>query len=341
MGVPSPRAEFYGMITNLDENLGRLLRKLDELGLSEDVILIFTTDNGTAAGARKGGFNAGMRGSKGSEYDGGHRVPFFIRWPAGGLSGGRDVPQLTAHIDVLPTLAELCGVPLPKGLDLDGKSLVPLLRGEGFWQPRTLFVHSQRIEFPEKWRKCAVMTDRWRLVDGKELFDMQADPGQRNNVADANPEVVRRLRAEYDRWWEHISDRFDDYVRIVLGADQANPTHLTCHDWHTNNKLVPWNQRMIARDPQANGFWAVRVARAGRYRFTLRARPAGVAYRFQPGTARVRIGDAEISAPIRAGSDRVVLEASVPKGNAKLQTWLEHADGTTRGAYFLEVERIR
>ena len=168
---------------------------------------------------------------------------------------------------------------------------------------------------------------------------MRRDPGQRTDIAEQHPDVVERLRAEYERWWKHISDRFDDYVRIELGAPQANPAHLTCHDWHTNNKLVPWNQRMIARDPQANGFWAVHVARAGRYRFTLRARPDGVPYRFQAGTARLRIGQGEVSAPIRAGSDRVVLEATVPEGDARLQTWLEEADGRSRGAYFVEVER--
>src|SRR5690606_21808308 len=90
-GIPSPRAEFYGMITNIDENLGRLEQKLAELDLTENTIFIFTTDNGTAAGTQKGGYNAGMRGQKGSEYEGGHRVPFFIRWPQGNIGGGRDI----------------------------------------------------------------------------------------------------------------------------------------------------------------------------------------------------------------------------------------------------------
>ena len=165
MGIPSPRAEFYGMITNIDENLGRLEKKLAELDLTDNTIFIFTTDNGTAAGAQRGGFNAGMRGQKGSEYEGGHRVPFFIRWPKGNIGGGRDVKHVTAHIDVLPTLAELCGVKLPQAAKVDGKSLVPLLKdSEANWPERTLAVHSQRLEFPKKWRKAAVMTDRWRFV---------------------------------------------------------------------------------------------------------------------------------------------------------------------------------
>jgi len=116
-GVPS--ASFYGMITNIDENVGRLMYFLRRSGLAHNTILIFMTDNGTAGGmrgkrVRRGssvvGFNAGMRGKKGSPYDGGHRVPLFIRWPEGGLVGGRDVDRLAAHLDVLPTLIELCGL---------------------------------------------------------------------------------------------------------------------------------------------------------------------------------------------------------------------------------------
>src|SRR5690606_9411540 len=203
-GVPQPMANFYGMITNIDENIGRLRDQLDEWGLAENTLLIFMTDNGTAAGMTRPrprtasgerqapdasnpvnqwtGFNAGMRGTKGSEYDGGHRVPCFVHWPAGGLTGGRDVDQLTAHIDLLPTLVELCGIKKPEGPPLDGTSLLPILQGDDdALRDRTLFVHSQRLEHVEKWRKCAVMTDRWRFVNGKELYEIRSDPGQQHD----------------------------------------------------------------------------------------------------------------------------------------------------------------
>ena len=338
-GVPSPRAEFYGMITNFDENMDRLRRRLDELGLTENTILIFTTDNGTAAGmSGRGGYNAGMRGTKGSEYEGGHRVPFFIRWPAGGFTGGRDIDTLTAHIDVLPTLAELCGVELPDGLDLNGHSLVPLLKGTAEnWPERTLFVHSQRIEHPEKWRKSAVMTDRWRLVNGGELYDIQADPGQRRDVASEHPGVFLQLTQEYEGWWEHIGERFDDYCRIPLGAPEADPTQLTCHDWHAEISQVPWNQQQVAKDPEANGWWAVEVVRDGRYEVTLRLRPEHVAYALPPGTARVRIGEVEASRPVPNGVTWVTIPLELKAGPAMLQTWLEGEDGTLRGAFFVEV----
>ena len=343
LGVPSPRAEFYGMITNIDENMARLIKKLKELGLEKNTILIFTTDNGTAAGAgRRGGYNAGMRGTKGSEYEGGHRVPFFIRWPGGRITGGRDVTQLTAHVDVLPTLAELCGIELPKGLDIDGKSLVPLLQAEGSvaWPERTLVVHSQRIEHPQKWRKSAVMTARWRLINGKELFDLTADPGQRKNVAADHAPIVRQLRGAYERWYQHISHRFDDYVRIAIGSADANPVSLTCHDWHTNNKPVPWHQTHIKRDAKNNGFWAVEVLRGGKYRFTLRGRPAGIAHQLKAGTARLKLGDIEVTAPIKSGSKSVTLLAELKVGKSRLQTWLDENDGASRGAFFVEVKYV-
>ena len=127
----------YGMVANLDENMGRLMRLLKSESLDRDTILIFMTDNGTAAGARldkqglvTAGYNAGMRGKKTSPYDGGHRVPFFLRWPGGGLDGGRDVPELAAHLDVLPTLVDLCGLECPTGMRTDSVSLI--LQGELF-----------------------------------------------------------------------------------------------------------------------------------------------------------------------------------------------------------------
>ena len=167
LGIESPLAEFYGMIENIDENFGRLLDRLEELDLARETIIIFMTDNGSAMGGRA--FNSGMRAAKGSEYEGGHRVPFFIRWAGGGIAGGRDIEKLAAHIDVLPTLAELARLATSQArLSLTGTSLVPLLRdGAAPWPERILITDSQRVDHPVKWRKSAVMgrplaSDQWR-----------------------------------------------------------------------------------------------------------------------------------------------------------------------------------
>jgi arylsulfatase A-like enzyme len=348
-GVREPMASFYGMIANIDDNFGRLTRRLDERQLADNTILIFMTDNGTAAGVASGrrggessgwrGFGAGMRGQKGAAYEGGHRVPFFIRWPAGGIAGARDVQGLAAHIDVLPTLMELCNLKRPEGPLLDGMSLAAALRGESGQLPdRTLFVHSQRIEYPEKWRNSSVMTNRWRLINGRELYDQSADPGQERDLAAEQPQVMTELRAKYERWWQSLTPAFDQYVAITIGADEESPVHLTCHDWHAEN--VPWSQSAVERDPPANGYWMVNVSRSGRYEFTLRMRPEPVKYPLPAGTARVRVGDVERQQTIVDGATETRIVLKLEKGTAQLQTWLESGDGTSRGAYFVDVKRL-
>ncbi|MEM7397095.1 MAG: sulfatase-like hydrolase/transferase, partial [Verrucomicrobiota bacterium] len=271
-----PNAAFWGMITNIDENMGRLMKVLDEEGLADNTLLIFTTDNGTAAGSRKGkGFNAGMKGNKGSQYDGGHRVPFLMRWPAGGLTGGRDVAKLTAHIDILPTLTEICGLKHTPARKLDGMSIQPLLSGKAdTWPARTLVVESQRIETPQKGRKNSVMTDKWRLVDNKELYDMTTDPGQAKNVAAAHPEVVKSLNAHYDQWWESVSERHGEYCPLVIGAENQGPSVITAHDWH--GQQVPWNQRHVRSGAAGNGYWSIKVEREGHFSVALRRWPLEV-----------------------------------------------------------------
>jgi arylsulfatase A-like enzyme len=346
-GVPESTACFYGMITNIDENMGRLVAHLERLGLADNTILIFMTDNGTS----EPGFNAGMRGRKGSEYEGGHRVPCFIRWPKGHLAPeGTDIDRLAANVDLLPTLAELCGLQPPAGVKLDGKSLVPLLRGQApDWPDRVLITDSQRIEYPEKWRQSAVMTERWRLINGKELYDIRADPGQPHNVAAEHADVVAELRGEYERWWEELLPTFDDYCEIVVGADAENPSRLGSHDWH--EVFPPWNQTHILEGQIANGFWAVRVAQAGEYEVTLRrwpeeanapitaALPRGVA--IAAHTARLQIADVDVQQPVPEGASGVTFTVRLPAGDTRLQTWLINDAGEDRGAYYVYVRRVK
>ncbi|MFT7639881.1 MAG: arylsulfatase A-like enzyme, partial [Pirellulaceae bacterium] len=225
-------ANFFGMISNIDDNVGKLRKFLDDEKLTENTIFIFTTDNGTSSGA--GVFNSKMRGQKGSEYDGGHRVPFFLHWPAGGLVGGKDVAPLTAHVDVVPTLIDLCQIKPPSDVRFDGTSLRDLLENQADdWPDRILVTDSQRVKDPIKWRKSAVMTSQWRLVNGNELFDMTKDPSQKMNVAKDNPKVVARLTKFYDQWWEELLPSFSKNAAIYLGHPAENPARLTSHDWIT------------------------------------------------------------------------------------------------------------
>ncbi len=237
-------ANFYGMIANIDDNVGKLRAFLEREGLTENTIFIFTTDNGTSSGDAV--FNAGMRGKKGSEYDGGHRVPFFLHWPNGGMTRGDDVEPITAYVDVLPTLIELCDIQPPKGVKFDGRSIVPLLSGSvpSDWPDRILVTDSQRVKDPIKWKSSAVMTTRWRLNNGKELYDIKADPGQKRDVAGQHPDVVKRLTDFYEAWWAELEPTFADATAIYLGHPADNPARLTSHDWITTGS-TPWNQSHI------------------------------------------------------------------------------------------------
>ncbi|RMF39858.1 MAG: N-acetylgalactosamine-4-sulfatase [Planctomycetota bacterium] len=358
-------ANFYGMIANIDENVGQLRAFLREEGLEENTIFIFTTDNGSSSGTRV--FNAGMRGSKGSEYDGGHRVPFFLRWPAGGLDTARDVEPITAHVDILPTLIDLCGIAPPSGVRFDGRSIKPLLYGDAKnWDDRILVTDSQRVKDPIKWRKSAVMTSRWRLINGKELYDIKRDPGQTSDIASGHPDVVQRLRDFYEAWWADLLPSFSQDARIYLGHPRENPARLTSHDWITTGS-TPWNQAAVRRamNGDANtGFWNVLVSQAGKYRFRLRRWPEETGqpidaslppgdpvpgekpFRATPGKAihpvraTLQIADMERQQAVQPGAQESVFELELPRGPTRLKALFHQADGEVYGAYYVYVERL-
>jgi len=342
-GVAPTMSKFYGMITNIDENLGRL-----RAALPDNTVLVFLTDNGTAAGrspskkeleggASWRGFNAGMRGQKGSEYEGGHRVPCFVHWPGGGVAGGRDVDALAAHVDLLPTLFDLCGLEQAPKRALDGASFAAALRGEGAAPSgRTLFVHSQRIEHPRKWRKSAVMTERWRLVNGAELFDVAADPGQATDVASEHLDVVADLRQAYEGWWASLEPAHAGYVRIGLGGPE-DPTHLMSHDWHTNDQGTPWHQNHVRSGYVGNGPWAVDVRRAGRYEVTLYRWPPHLGRAMGMLGAEVTLGEVGALQKLDPEASAARFELVLPAGPAMLLTKLVREDGKEHGAYHATV----
>ncbi|MGC2400011.1 MAG: arylsulfatase [Acidobacteriaceae bacterium] len=360
---------FYGMTVEIDADVGRLLQFLDRRGLRENTILIFASDNGGADGVKV--FNAGMRGEKGSAYEGGHRVPLFVEWRGGAIGGGRDVNVLSKDIDLLPTLVDLCGL-TNRGTQPDGQSLRPLLQQRtaqtaAAWPDRTLFVDSQRDELLVRWRQTAVMTQQWRLVnpglDGDpakiELYDIKQDPGQQSNIAGQHPEVVAALSKKYDAWWATIAPQNERMVHIVLGNDRDNPACLTSMDWHSPDALNAWHQRQILTGPVANGFWAVDIARPGRYRFELRRWPREIdaainaAYRNPPDnkeqtpgvsigatSGSINIAGQHQSQPVDDDAKFLAFTLNLPAGPAELRTAFACKDQHERGAYYVYVERL-
>lgn len=375
-GLNTGLANFFGMIANIDHNVGDLRSWLDKKGLTENTIFIFTTDNGSSSGSKT--FNADMRGAKGSEYDGGHRVPFFIYWPEGGFTGGRSVDPITAHVDVVPTLIDLCGIPAPENVKFDGRSIRPLLDGkvDADWPDRILVTDSQRVKDPIKWRKSSVMTSDWRLVSrepGKkdsgpvhELYDIKKDPGQKNDVIADQPEVAKRLKQFYEDWWAELEPSFDQDARIVLGNPAENPSVLTSHDWVTI-AMTPWNHSHIRKGelkPQNTGFWNIEVEQAGDYEIELRRWPvesntaitAGMEpgadvpgvqpFRAQPGfefpatKAQLNIGGKEVTADVKPGDSGVIFKLKLDAGPDKMSALFTDAEGRAMGAFYAYVRKL-
>ena len=300
-GLPVELASVYAMIENLDDNIGRLLKKLDELGLARDTIFVFLTDNGPA-GVR---FNAGLRGGKASVYAGGVRVPCFFRCP-GRFPAARKIDTLAAHIDLYPTLLDLCGAPRPAGLPIDGLSLRPLLEGGAAqWPDRMLFSHHARPDNPSTPYPGAVRTQRFNLVNGAELYDLASDPGEQDNVAGRFPDQARELRAAYEKWFaEAAAECGFKRPPIPVGYAEENPATLPATQSDFSGALRFHNSKAgFAHDwicdwtsTKDSIWWELDVARGGSYEVALRyACPAAdVGARIS-----VEAGGVEASASIR------------------------------------------
>lgn len=370
-GLLGHQKRFYGMITNIDDNFGRLEEKLEELGIAENTILIFMTDNGTAAGFREQdgtvhGYNAGLRGTKNSEYDGGHRVPFAIRWPAGGLDQGRDVDQLLAHIDVLPTLAELAGLRYTTAKPLDGRSFASLLRRDtADWPHRTIITDSQRTLNLVKWHKSAVMDDTWRLVNGKELYNINKDRGQTKDVAAAYPEVVRRLRESYETWWTSLEEQKINqrYAYIKAGSPYENPVRLSSHDMQIYPISHAWHQNGALEAAPGQGVLKIEIVRDGNYRVSLRRYPreSGLSFNQKvpareatleisspmPGSAAVNMTKATLylggiseTKPIGENAAEVSFEGYIPAGKYDMIAFLTDEEGRVYPSYYTYIEKL-
>jgi len=346
-------AEFYGMIANLDHNIGLLRKKLDELNIAKNTIFIFTTDNGTAkgnggpGGDLKGyrGFNAGMRGQKSTIFEGGHRVPFFIHWPAGDLIGGQDRDNLTAHLDVLPTLAELCELKLNNKRKLDGISFANYLRDSRSGPHREHLIiqlhGGNRFEKKESpWLMSCVLEGDWRLLEGKKLYDVSHDLMQHHDVAGSHPEVVERLRGLYEKFWKSVSPRMTP-VCLDIGNPTENPTFLCSQDWYLEKGNPPWNFAEINQRKKITGPWHVNIKRTGKYLFTLRQFPKIADKPLQAIRAKIRIAGEEISKSIPGNASEVEIKLSLKKGETTLETFLYTAEDEVGGAYFTEVEFLK
>ncbi|UMB53304.1 arylsulfatase [Lutibacter sp. A64] len=368
LDIPEFQKIFYGMITNIDDNLTKLQKKLKALNILDNTIVIFMTDNGTASGYRSVngklyGFNAGMKGTKNSEYDGGHRVPFFIRYPNGKIEGGLDIDALTANIDILPTLASLCQLDLPD-LKLDGTDISPLFFNKNATLNRDYVItDSQRLQEPIKWRKSAVMSNKMRLINGKELYDISTDPAQTKNLANEQPEVVNKMRGYYNEWWDSVSEEFNQYPVIIVGSDKQNPITITCHDEHISDSKIPWNQNFIrsGKHNPYGGTFIVAFEQSGAYKIEISRWPfesdlainsgidgrektistgaisKGIAKNFTKGT--LKIGAWKETKEVLPNDKSVTFKGNFTKGKTTMSAWFTNREEIDWGAYYIKITR--
>jgi len=247
------------MCENIDYNVGRILKKLDDLGLADDTIVVFFTDNGPNSWR----WNDGMKGRKGSTDEGGVRVPCFIRWPDRIRAGAR-IPQIAGAIDLLPTLADLADIELISTKPLDGVSLKPLLLGSATdWPDRMIFSHQNG--------RVSVRTQQYRLDAAGSLFDMTDDPGQYKDISRQQPQVAATLAAAVERWKADILPKTGDDRPFPVGYREFPITMLPARDGvghgHVKRSAAAPNCSYFTdlRTPADSITWDIEVATAGLY----------------------------------------------------------------------------
>jgi arylsulfatase A-like enzyme len=316
-GIKPKIATVCGMLDNLDENFGRLIAQLDSLKLRDNTLIIFCSDDGNVR------INRGTLRGQGyaTLYEGSLKVPFFAQWP-GHFPSGLKTNRLASHIDIVPTLlavADTTSSPLPA---VDGVSLLPLLEGNAApWTDRMLFLQCHRGMTPQRYQNCAVVTERFKLIFYPETFnnrqlkaspdqpvmqlcDLAADPHESTNVATEHPEVVARLRAAYDRWFDEVqSERQFAPGRIHLGSEAENPTLLSRY------------QDATYVDQKPTG-WPVVIEQEGRYELTIRRGKS-----LGKGRLVVQLDDMRMTQPLGKGENRAVF--FLPAGKAHLNAWIE------------------
>jgi hypothetical protein len=325
----------HGMIENFDMNVGRMMETLDRLELSESTVLIYASDQGSRyRGAPSGRENVGIA------HDASHHVPFMVRLPGGRPRIDRN---LTGMIDFVPTVLDLCGVEAPD--NLDGVSLKPLLFGDGDAYPgdRTMIVQCPRERDARKWKNVSVKMGNWRLVSGKKLYDTRTDPKQKQNVAEAHPEIVQRLSRVYEDFWSSLPDQSQTLSHHLVGAGECPEVALNGMDWYKGAQ--PWTTGAMEGAPQKrrnqNGAWAVTIARKGTYRFELRRFPREANKPIGLSRARIKIGNLAEEKGFEKNATSVSFDLDLEPGDYDLQTWLGAEPGSAMnyGALFVYVSR--
>ena len=336
LGMKPGDAAGYGQMTNLDENVGRLLAVLDKLALRDNTILIFATDQGMGREApTKDMALPQIRGGH-RAYDWANHVAFMIRYPDRIKETGYVQPGLMTAVDVLPTLADWCAFQQTRELATDGISVRKYLEKPKLQWPdqRTVITQCPRGRTPKKWHNAVVRQGRWRLTGSEELFDVENDWRQTKNVAAGHPELVRKLGAVYEKWWQSFDSKRPELPRIVVGHPDRPEVRLTSMDWYRG--ASPWNQGNIRRG-RAKGTWAVTVHRKGRYRVELRRFPREADQPVKAVRATLSAAGQERELELSEDAKLAVFELDLAAGDHDLTGGFKDGQGRDVGSFFAYV----
>jgi arylsulfatase A-like enzyme len=349
---------YLAMIENLDANMARLDEFLHEEALFESTLILYLTDNGTTLGDQY--YPCGMKGKKVTLWEGGHRVPCFVRWPGGDLGPPRDIAGLTQVQDLFPTILEATGQAAPA---VDGMNLLPVLKGKASPpEERALFINYSRMpvngQSAELKREgSAVLWQRWRLLEENRLYDLSNDPLQTTDVAASNPDVVKEMQLKLSAWWKSLGPDINTPQRITIGHAAENPTLLTACEWWD---VFVDQQSQVRRGERKNGVWHLNVAEAGTYTFQLRRWPREANTPLSAGlpstkvtdgwlgkgeavpiqAASIQVGDQTLTQAVDAQAQHATFKLQLRAGPSELKTtFLDAQQQELLGAYYVSVRR--
>ena len=337
-GLSEETSRYYGMISNIDYNIGRLLGALEEAGVDDNTVIIFLGDNGTSSLHKQSDlWEKGLRGRKTYVYENGIRVPMFIKLPDTSDKGLR-LESLASVEDLMPTILEMCKS--STSAQLDGRSLLPLLNDPTTsWPEHPYFFQFHRGIQPDQYRNIAVRNGAYKLVQpvGRgiepfapdktkfELYNISDDPFEKNDIASSHPKIVTRLKADYDQFFTSACSEGFEPVRTWIGSDQQNPVILTRQDWQGGGLF-----------DGALGVYNLDIKTTGTYRITCRwSELLEDTY-----AVTLKINDLTFKKEImRSESECRFDEVVLPEGVSSLEAWVE-IDGKKNGFRFIEIEKL-
>lgn len=328
----------WSMIENVDDNVGRLIEYLAKSGLKENTLVILASDQGVND---RGTIHRGGEGTKrGVQYDEKHQVYCMIQYPKLTDTDQGDRNELAGMVDIFPTVLDICNIKQPA--NLDGISLKPLLGGKGAWDnERKLIIQCPRKRERNKWENVSVKYKKWRLVDGTELYNIEDDYGQKNNIITENPELVRILTSEYEKFWNSLPPADVLLPAHILGSPDAPSVRLNAMDWYLGDH--PWGQGGL-KNKNNQGTWRIEIVSDGNYRFELRRYPREEPRPVGAVRAAIDIAGHRDSVQLDIKDTKAILELDLQKGIYDMITFFEQPDDqegdTIWGAYYVYVDYL-